>query len=67
MRSLQAGHFKGVATVVLKLFNLILPTAAYFGEKDYQQLQVIKTMVRDLDLDVRIVACPTVRESDGLR
>jgi pantoate--beta-alanine ligase len=62
----RPGHFKGVATVVLKLFNLILPTAAYFGEKDYQQLQVIKTMVRDFDLDVRIVACPTVRESDGL-
>jgi pantoate--beta-alanine ligase len=62
----RPGHFKGVATVVLKLFNLILPTAAYFGEKDYQQLQVIKTMVRDLDLDVRVVPCTTVRESDGL-
>ncbi len=62
----RAGHFRGVATVVLKLFNIVRSTAAYFGMKDFQQLQVIKNMVRDLDLDVRIVPCPTVRESDGL-
>jgi len=62
----RPGHFRGVATVVLKLFNIVLPTAAYFGAKDYQQLQVIKTMVGDLDLDVRVVSCPTLREADGL-
>jgi pantoate--beta-alanine ligase len=62
----RPGHFRGVATVVLKLFNIVQPTAAYFGRKDYQQLQVIKTMVKDLDLDVRIVPCVTLREEDGL-
>jgi len=62
----RPGHFRGVATVVLKLFNIVSPTRAYFGAKDYQQLQVIQTMVRDLDLDVRIVSCETVREPDGL-
>jgi pantoate--beta-alanine ligase len=62
----RPGHFRGVATVVLKLFNIVLPTAAYFGQKDYQQLQVIKTMVKDLDLDVQVVSCSTVREEDGL-
>lgn len=59
-------HFRGVATVVLKLFNIVLPDNAYFGRKDYQQLQVIETMVRDLNLDVTVVPCDIVRESDGL-
>jgi pantoate--beta-alanine ligase len=59
-------HFRGVATVVLKLFNMVGPTHAYFGRKDYQQLQVIKTMVRDLNLDVNVIGCDTVREHDGL-
>lgn len=62
----RPGHFRGVATVVLKLFSIVQPTATYFGRKDYQQLQVITTMVRDLDLDVRIVPCETVREEDGV-
>lgn len=62
----RPGHFRGVATVVLKLFNMVQPSSAYFGSKDYQQVQVIKTMVRDLNLDVRIVECDTIRESDGL-
>ena len=52
--------------MVLKLFNIVRPTAAYFGRKDYQQLQVIKKMVKDLDLDIRIVPCVTLREEDGL-
>lgn len=62
----RPGHFRGVATVVLKLFNIVGPTRAYFGTKDFQQLQVIKTMVRDLNLDVSIRECETVREPDGL-
>jgi len=62
----RPGHFRGVATVVLKLFNMVQPSSAYFGRKDYQQVQVIKTMVRDLNLDVRIVECDTIREVDGL-
>jgi pantoate--beta-alanine ligase len=62
----RPGHFDGVLTVVLKLLHLTAPQVAYFGEKDYQQLTVIRQMVADLDLDVRIAPVPTVREPDGL-
>lgn len=62
----RPGHFRGVATVVTKLFNLIRPHRAYFGQKDYQQTMVIRRLVTDLNLDVEIVVLPTVREADGL-
>ncbi len=62
----RPGHFKGVATVVTKLFNIVKPTRAYFGQKDYQQSLIIKQMVKDLNMDIDIIVCPTVREKNGL-
>jgi len=64
--AVRPGHLRGVATIVTKLFNLVRPTHAYFGEKDYQQLKVIEHLVRDLCFDIQIVPCATIREADGL-
>ena len=62
----RAGHFEGVATVVAKLFSIVGECSAYFGEKDFQQLTIVRRMAADLSLPVRVVGCPTVREPDGL-
>jgi pantoate--beta-alanine ligase len=64
--AIRPGHFRGVATVVSKLFNIVKPHKAFFGQKDYQQCAVIRGMVKGLDMDVEVVALPTVREGDGL-
>lgn len=64
--ALRPGHFRGVATVVLKLFTIVQPDIAYFGQKDFQQVRIIEQLIRDLNVPVRLQRCPTVRESDGL-
>jgi len=62
----RPGHFKGVCQIVLKLFHIVEPTAAYFGRKDFQQLRVIEAMVDAMDMPIQIIGCPTVREKDGI-
>src|SRR5271170_7276429 len=62
----RPGHFRGVATIVLKLFEIVQPRFAYFGRKDAQQVRIVQQMAADLDLDTQVVACPIVREPDGL-
>lgn len=62
----RPGHFEGVLTVVMKLFGIVSPSKAYFGEKDYQQLRLIKDMAAAFFLDTEVIACPTLREADGL-
>lgn len=63
---IRPGHFRGVATIVAKLFNVVRAHRAYFGEKDFQQLKIIEAMTRDLNFEIEVVPCPTIRESDGL-
>jgi pantoate--beta-alanine ligase len=60
------GHFQGVTTVLTNLFNIVRPSSAYFGQKDAQQVAVVEKMVRELNMDIKIVPCPIVRETDGL-
>ncbi len=62
----RPGHFRGVASIVLKLLNLVEPDALYLGQKDIQQARIVQSMARDLDIPVRVIVCPTIRERDGL-
>jgi pantoate--beta-alanine ligase len=64
--AVRPGHFRGVSTVVTKLFNIVEPTKSYFGQKDAQQFAVIRKMVNDLNMKMEVIACPTVREFDGM-